>query len=127
MKYKLSELQIFTHPKAEAMFGFPHVGFVEFEFPGIVRTLLFIHCGVVRSSVRGGTDYQQAVARIYESDDPQGNDENHIGKLYIDMHGYPDDIRYETKIERLEWHPDGSFDLIQPNGERMRCKPSANY
>lgn len=127
MKYRIADLQIFTHPKAEKMLEFTGLGFSDFEFPGIVRTLLFIHCGQIRGSQKGGEDYHQAVARIYESDDPQSADENHIGKLYVDIYGQPGNLRFKTKVERLEWYPDGSFDLIEPNGQRTRCKPSANY
>lgn len=127
MKYQIGNLQVFTHPKAEKMFEFPSFGHVEFEYPGTVRTLLFISCGQVRGNLRGGEDYYQAVARIYKSSDPQGNDENHIGKLYVDVYGHPGNIRFETKVERLEWHPDGSFDVIEPNGQRTRFKRPDGY
>lgn len=127
MKYQIGSLQVFTHPKAEKMFEFAGFGYVEFEYPGTVRTLLFIHCGQVKGSLRGGEDYYQAVGRIYSSANPEAENENHIGKLYVDIYGHPNRIRFETKVERLEWYPDGSFDVIEPNGQKTRFDRPSGY
>lgn len=116
VKYKMEDLQLFATPKAEQMFEFPDLPQVEFEFPGIIRTMLFIHCGRVRASRRGGKDYYEVVGRLYESDNPQQTGENHVGKLYIHVYDYPHATRYKTSVERLEWHADGSFDIITSDG-----------
>ncbi|MBV8856871.1 MAG: hypothetical protein JOZ02_08085 [Acidobacteria bacterium] len=118
MKYKVEDLQIYTTPKAEKIFEFPGFQYVEFEYPGIVRTLLFGDC--VRSRGHSGGDYYQVVGRIYKSADPQATDEKHVGKLYVSVYDHPYATRFESMVERLEWYPDGSFDLIEPNGKRTK-------
>ena len=120
MNYAVSDLQVFTTPKAEAMFGIPGVSGAVFQYPGTIRTVLFIHCGVVQASRLGREDYTTIVGRLYESADPKSTNENHIGKLYINVHGKGQSRRIETMVERLEWHADGSFDLIMPDGKRRR-------
>jgi hypothetical protein len=120
MRYKIEDLQIHATPKAEKMFEFSGFQYVEFDYPGMVRTLLFGDCVLVRGG--SGSDYYQVVGRIYESANPQAMDEKHIGKLYVNVYNHPNATRFETKVERLEWHPDGSFDLIEPSGQRTKFK-----
>jgi len=121
MKYRIADLQIFSTPKAERMFEFSDLPQVEFEFPKTIRTILFIHCGVVRA--RGGKDYFEVVGRLYESANPKETGENHIGKLYVYVHDHPQATRFTTTVERFEWHDDGSFDIILPDGERIKRTP----
>ena len=125
MNYHLSDLQVFATPKAEAMFAVPGISDVVFQYPGTIRTVLFIHCGVVQASRVGREDYTTIVGRLYESADPKSTNENHVGKLYIDVHGKGQSRRIETMVERLEWHSDGSFDLITPDGTRRRVSDSS--
>jgi hypothetical protein len=107
------------------MFRLRGIGDVAFEFPVVVRTVLFIHCGGVRTSLGGAMDYLEIVGRLYSSANPQQTNEKHVGKLYIRAHGSPENPRYETSIEQMEWHPDGSFEVIQPDGTRTRViRPS---
>ena len=122
MKYRISSLNMFITPKAEKMSEFHGIGNVEFEFPQLIRTVLFIHCGLIRASVRDSNskDYYEIAGRLYESDDPQATDENHVGKLYIYVRDHPNATRFETSCERFEWHPDGSFDVISSTGSRTR-------
>jgi len=123
MEYKIANLQIFATPKAEKMFEFPELPQVTFDFAGTVRTILFIHCGQVRASRHGGKDYFEVVGRLYESANPKETGENHIGKLYIYVHDHPDATRFSTTVERFEWYADGSFDIILPDGQRIRRTP----
>lgn len=126
MKYRLKDMKIFTTPKAEKMFEFRGLSEISFEFPGVVKTILFIQCGQVRGSLRGGKDYYEIVGRLYESDNPQETGENHVGKIYIYVHDHPHATRFETSVERFEWYPDGSFDVILPDGQRIRRKPPSS-
>ena len=49
----------------------------------------------------GGRDYYQVVGRLYfESADPQGEDENHKGKLFVKIYESVDGLRFETQVER---------------------------
>lgn len=125
MKHRVSELNMFATPKAERMFDFEGLGDVEFKFPKSVRTVLFIHCGLVRASVRDSslTDYYEVVGRLYESDNPQDNDERHAGKLYIWVYDYPHATCFKASCELLEWHTDGSFDVITSEGVRHNVTP----
>ena len=127
MKCRLAQLKVHATPKAEKMFAFCGLPEVEFDFPGTVGTVLFISCGLVRSDVRfpGMAPYLDVVGRLYASDNPQESSENHIGKLYVWAHDHSAATRFETKCERLEWHPDGSFDVIEPDGRRTRITPPA--
>lgn len=128
MNYRIGDLQVFVTPDSEMMLEFIGLPDVEFEYPGIIRTLLFIDCGLMTGDVgSGGRDYYQVVGRMYESDDPEGNDEKHKGKLYISVYEPEGAIRFETKVERFEWHPDGSFDVISPSGERNRVAVGPNF
>lgn len=120
MIYAIGELQVFATPKAEKIFEFSGFPQVEFDFPQSIQTLLFGECIFTRGSLRGGQDYYQVVGRIYESANPQQTGEKHFGKLYVSVYDHPHATRFESKVERLEWYPDGSFDLIEPNGERTR-------
>lgn len=119
---RISSLNMFITPKAEKMSEFYGIANVEFEFPQLVRTVLFIHCGLIRASVRDRNlkDYYEVVGRLYESNVPQASDEKHIGKLYIYVHDYPIATRFETNCEIFEWHPDGSFDVVSSTGSRTR-------
>jgi hypothetical protein len=121
VKYKIGDLQIFAMPNAEKMMEFHRLPETFFEYPGTIRTLLFIDCGLLTGDVTsGGRDYYQVIARMYESADPQAGDENHKGKLYVNVHETDGVIRFEAYVERFEWHSDGSFDVISPSGERKR-------
>jgi len=122
MKYQLTNLQMFATPNAEKMFEFNGLPQVEFEFPGMLRTALAISCGLVRASRHGGEDHYEVVFRLYESANPRETGENHIGKLYIRVFGYPGNYRFQPYIERFEWHPDGSFDVIAPDGAKIFSK-----
>ena len=128
MKYKIGDLQIFVTPDAERMMEFYGLPEAEFEYPGPIRTLLFIDCGVMTGDVQsGGHDYYQVVGRMYESANPEQENENHKGKLYVSVHETAGVMRYETKVERFEWYPDGSFDVISPSGERKRIAVGPNF
>lgn len=126
MKYKIEKLKMFTTPKAEKMFAFSGLPQVEFEFDRTVRTVLFIHCGQVRASRHDEKDYFEVVGRLYESENPQETGENHIGKLYVYVFDYPHAMRFKTLVERLEWHQDGSFEIILPDGERIKRTPPSS-
>lgn len=119
MKYKICDLQTFVTPDAEKMMEFHGLPETEFEFQGTIRTLLFIDCGLVRGDLNsGGHDYYQVIGRLYESADPEGEDEKHKGKLYINVYETSGSLRFEAKVERFEWHADGSFDVISQDGNR---------
>jgi len=126
MRYKIGSLQIFATPQAEPMFQFQGLPDVTFEFQGLINTILFIHCGMVRASLRGGEDFYEIVGRLYSTYHPNQNEEKHEGKLYVYVYGYPDAIRFESYVEVLEWHPDGSFDVITPDGVRHQVTPPRN-
>jgi hypothetical protein len=115
---------MFATPKAEKMFEFSGLPQVEFEFEGIVKTVLFIHCGRVRASLQGGKDYYEIVGRLYKSDNPQETGENHVGKLYINVFDHPFNTIFKTSVEKFEWYEDGSFDVITANGERHHITPA---
>lgn len=123
MKYRIGSLQVFSTPKAELMFQFQGLPEVTFEFPALINTILFIHCGLVRASLHGGEDHYEVVGRLYATYHPNQNEEKHEGKLYVRVYGYPSTPRFETDVERFEWHPDGSFDVITPDGHRSRVTP----
>lgn len=123
MRYKIGELQIFATPKAEPMFQFQDLPNVTFEFSGLVNTILFIHCGLVRASLRGGEDHYEVVGRLYSTYHPNHNEEKHEGKLYVRVYGKPASPRFETLVEKFEWYPDGSFDVLTPDGQRHRVTP----
>ena len=72
-----------------------------------------------------GEDRYEIVGRLYSTNNPQQNGENHVGKLFIYVYGYPDSIRFETVVEQLEWYADGSFDVISPDGSRHLYKPKS--
>lgn len=128
MKYKIGDLQIFVTPDAEKMMEFHGLPETFFEYPGTIRTLLFIDCGLMTGDVgSGGRDYYQVVGRMYDSADPQGEDENHKGKLYVNVHETDGVMEFETNVERFEWHPDGSFDIISPSGQRKRTAVGPNF
>lgn len=120
MLYAIRDLQVLTTPKAEKIFEFTKFPTAEFDFPKRIQTLLFGECILIRGSLRGGKDFYQAVARIYESANPQQTGEKHVGKLYVSVYDHPYATRFETKVERLEWYSDGSFDVIEPDGQRTR-------
>jgi len=122
MKYRLSDLKLFATPKAEKMFEFKELTNVEFEFPSTVRVALAISRGLVR----GGEDYYEVVLRLYQGANPQQTNENHVGKLYIAVLGYPDHTTFRTSVERFEWYEDGSFDVITADGERHHVTPAAS-
>lgn len=128
MKHKIADLQMFVTPDAEKMLEFDGLPETEFEYPGTIRTLLFIDCGLMTGDVRsGGRDYYQAIARMYESPDSQGENETHKGKLYVNVLEGDGVMRFETKVEKFEWYPDGSFDVISPSGERKRIAVRPNF
>src|ERR1041384_7784303 len=99
MKYKISDLQTFVTPDAEKMMEFHGLPETQFEFQGTIRTLLFIDCGLVRADLKG-------------------EDEKHKGKLYINVYETSGSLRFEAKVERFEWHANGSFDVISQDGNR---------
>ncbi len=123
MRYRLNDLQLFLTPKAEKMLTFEGLPDVTFEFPGIVQTALAISCGLVRASLHGGEDHHEVVIRLYASTNPQETGENHVGKLYVRVFGEYRSCRFQTYLERLAWYADGSFDIISPEGERVRINP----
>lgn len=126
MIYRIGELQIFATPKAEPMFQFEGLPNVTFEFFELVNTILFIHCGLVRASLRGGEDHYEIVGRLYSTYHPNQNDEKHIGKLYIRVYSDINNPRFETYAEKFEWYPDGSFDIISPDGTHHRITKTNN-
>lgn len=123
MKYRIDRLQLFATPNAEKMFEFKGLPQVEFDFPGVVQTALAISCGLVRASRNGGEDHYEVVMRLYESSNPKETNENHVGKLYVRVFGQGGGYRYIPYVERFEWHADGSFDVIAPDGTKHRVKP----
>lgn len=127
MRYKIGDLQTFVTPDAEKMMSFRGLPDTEFDYPGTIRTLLFIDCGLMKGDVAsGGRDYSQVVGRMYEASDPEGDVERHKGKLYINVYETTAGVRFEVKVERFEWHPDGSFDVVSPSGERKRVAVGPN-
>jgi hypothetical protein len=123
MRYRLSQLKIFGTPKAEKMFDFEGLPEVEFDFPTKINVALAISCGFVRASARGDVDFYEVVFRLYEGANPQEIGENHVGKLYVHVHGHPFNTTFKTTVERFEWYEDGSFDVITANGERHHITP----
>lgn len=109
-------------PKAEKMSRFPGIGWIEFEFPKPMRTVLFIHCGFIENR-KHGEDCYEIVGRLYESNNPRETEEEHIGKLYIYVYGYPDNVRYETFYEQLEHLPGGSFYVVTQSDHLLHYKP----
>ncbi|OGU57363.1 MAG: hypothetical protein A2V66_03270 [Ignavibacteria bacterium RBG_13_36_8] len=120
MRYRIEELHVYSTPNAETIFQFEGLSDVTFEFPGLVNTILFIHCGLVRASLRGSDDYYEVVGRLYSTYHPNQNEEKHVGKLYVRIHGNSIPLRFETLVEKFEWFPDGSFDVITPDGKKNR-------
>jgi len=106
------------------MFEFQGIANIEFEFPKVVRTVLFIHCGLVKSSDE--KEYYEVVGRLYESDNPQETGENHIGKVYIWVHDHPHATRFQTSCECFEWHSNGSFEVITKDGSQKRITPPSS-
>ncbi len=82
-----------------------------------------MECGLVRASRQGGEDHYEVVFRLYESSNPRETGENHIGKLYVRVFGQHGNYRFVPYVERFEWHADGSFDVIAPDGTKHRVKP----
>jgi len=128
VRYCVSDLSVFATPAAEGMFEFKGLSSVDFEFPGRVQTVLFIHCGLVRKSRRDSkaTDYYEIVGRLYNSANPKAEEEPHVGKLYIRVRGYPNATFFEAECERIEWHADGSFDVIDSEGVRRSVRPPSH-
>ena len=123
MRYRIGDLQIFATPSASEIFRFPCLSQVEFEFPTAVRTLLFIHCGEVRTTSDCGKGYFELVGRLYKTDRPKETGEDHTGKLYVYVHGFPHATWFETIVEQLEGYSDGSFDVIASDGKRTKVYP----
>ena len=122
MRYTIGDLNIFATPKADMLYSFKGFAKAQFNFPDTVRTVLFIQSGQVRANRQGGRDYYEIVGRLYTSENPRQTGENHIGKLYVHVYNHPHDTEFKTTTEKLEWHPDGSFDIISENGERFHTK-----
>ena len=122
MKHKIENLNIFITPKAEKMKGFDGLGWIEFDFPKSIRTVLFIRCGYIKNR-KHGEDCYEAVGKLYESNNPKETGEDHIGNLYIHVYGHPENVRYETFYEQLEHRPDGSFYIITQSKEMFHFKP----
>ena len=116
MKYQLSQLKVFSSPKAKLMFEFKGLSKVEFDFPSKIHVALGISCGLVRASLRGGEDHYEVIYRLYESANPQETGEMHIGKLCVHVYGHPLNTTFKTTVERFEWYRDGSFDMITAKG-----------
>jgi len=125
MKYSLEKLNIFMTPKADKMKEFDGLGWLEFEFPKLIRTVLFIHCGYIKNR-KHGDDCYEAVGRLYESNNPRETEEDHIGKLYIYVYDHPENVRYETFYEQLEHRQNGSFYVITQSKEIFHYKPRKN-
>ncbi len=70
---------------------FDVLGWLEFEFPKLIRTILFIHCGYINNRKNGDNCYE-AVGRLYESNNPEDTGEDHIGKLYINVYDHPKNV-----------------------------------
>jgi hypothetical protein len=111
MKYRIADLNMFITPKADKMSEFSGIGHVDFEFPKLVKTVLFINCGLVRASLRGGQDHYEVVGRLYESSNPKETGENHVGKLFVHVYNYPHATIFKPSCELLKWRADGSFDI----------------
>ena len=122
MKHKIENLNVFITPKAEKMKEFKGIGWLEFEFPKPIRTVLFIYCGYIENR-KNGDDCYEAVGRLYESNNPRETGEDHIGKLYIYVYDHPENVRYETFYEQLEHRPDCSFYVITQSKEMFHFKP----
>jgi hypothetical protein len=122
MKYKIENLNVLITPKAEKMKEFEGIGWIEFDFPKSIKTILFIHCGYINNR-KNGDDCYEVVGRLYESNNPKETGEDHIGKLYIYVYNHPDNVRYKTFYEQLEWRPDGSFYIVTQSKEMFHIKP----
>lgn len=84
MKYKIADLQTFVTPDAEKMMEFHGLPEAEFEYPGTIRTILFIDCGLMRGDARSsGRDFYQVVARLYESESPEEDEERGALQVFI--------------------------------------------
>ncbi len=116
--YKVNQLKIHMTPKAETLLKFPSIAHVEFFFPKTIKTILFIHC------TKLGYDEYEACGRLYATNNPKNTGENHIGELFIRFTGSSEGKEYETTIEILEWHSDGSFTIITEDGVRNHIKKS---
>jgi hypothetical protein len=131
VQYRIGDLNIFATPEAEKFAAFHGLVWVALEFPGVVNTVLFIQCNLVRSDIRGDKDHFEIIGRLYESDNQElaltgHTRERHVGKLYIRVYDYPHATRFEPSIERLEWYSDEEFDIIFPDGLRIRQTPSSS-
>jgi len=124
MNYKIEDLNIFITPKANKMNDFPGIAWLEFEFPKSIKTVLFIQCGYINNR-KNGDDCYEIIGRLYESNNPRETGENHIGKLYIYVYGHPENVRYETYYEQLEWRPDGSFYVVTQSDEIFHYDPKS--
>jgi hypothetical protein len=113
MNYVLKDLIVHVTPKTEEILELPNFSDISFEFPLEVKTVLFIHYGLVKSS----NPYHEIVGRLYSSEHPQETDENHIGKLYINVFVYHDNVNYETSYEQIKWKEDGSFYTVTQDKE----------
>jgi len=122
MKFKLENLNIFITPKADKMKEFNGISWLEFEFPKLIRTVLFINCGYIKNR-KHGDDCYEAVGRLYESNNTRETGEDHIGKLYIFVYNHPENVRYKTFYEQLEHRTDGSFYIVTQSKELYHYKP----
>ena len=80
MKFKLENLNVFITPKAEQMKEFVGIGWVEFEFPKLIKTVLFIRCGYIKNR-KAGDDYYESIGRLYNSSNPRKTGKDFIGSL----------------------------------------------
>lgn len=123
MKFVLKDLVTHVTPKTENILDLPNLSFVSFDFPHPVRTVLFIHYG----SIKGQNQHQEIVGRLYSSENAKETNEKHIGKLFINVFGSGQDIKYEAYCEELIWNEDGSFDIVTNDDQVIHTTPHNDY
>lgn len=119
-QYAINQLIMHITPKAETILKFPKLGHAEFNFPKVIKTILFIRCNPISYN-----KYEyECEGRLYASENPKDTGELHIGLLYIQFTGSSEGENYKTTIEILEHYRDGSFDIITEDGQRNHIKKS---
>jgi hypothetical protein len=119
VRYTIGELINFVTPQAEMLFKFNGFAKAQFNFPETVKAILFMKSKQVPASEPGEQDYFQIEGRLYASANPRETGENHIGKLYVNVHNHPDNTEFRTATVKLVWHSDGSIEFITEDGKRV--------
>jgi hypothetical protein len=101
MKYKIRDLIAHVTPRAEKITEFLKFPLVEFEFPKSVKTVLFTNCDYISNGPRG-ENYFEVIGQLFESENPRETGENLVGRLYVFVHNYPSNGRYETTSRECE-------------------------